>query len=293
MLFSTVLGSKKKNLKLAGYIFGIFYLSLTGGGGCNLFGDFGNNNSDDAIIFHATQQLDASNWSGAISTLGTVSTGGQTQSNYKELLASAYAGRGGLNLISLSQDIQNAPSTLTFFQLLMVSRTGATAANINDLITAEGIMQTIALNGVNRTADENILMLFIEIAKLGSILSNIADTNADGILDPTFDSCLDTSLPNADQIVTAISNIIDSAQSSGSTVGASLINGISADCGKIPGVCNVYQVANVTGPEEILAQTLVGETALGIGLAVPSETGICEIPPNGTNCHLSATGLCP
>jgi hypothetical protein len=292
MSFNTVLDSKKRILKRIGFVFCVSFLTLTGEG-CNLFGDFGSNTSDEAIIFHATQQLDASQWTGAIETLETLSAAGQASTQAIELFASAFAGRGGLNLITLSQDIQNAQSGLTFFQLAMLSFTGATVSQINDLITAEGYIQSISVVAANRSADENILMLFIEIAKLGSILSNNADPLANGVLSPTFDSCLGISLPNADQVVTALSNIIASAQASGSTVAASMLNTIATDCGVLSGLCAVYQTSGVTSLEEQFAQTLVGETALGIGLAVPSETGICEIPPNGNNCHGSGSGLCP
>ena len=60
------------------------------------------------------------------------------------LLATAYAGRGGLNLLSLSQTLQNA-SGLPLFLVLMKAFPGATNANIADEVTSEGIMQGIPL----------------------------------------------------------------------------------------------------------------------------------------------------
>jgi hypothetical protein len=197
----------------------------------------------------------------------------------------------------VAQIFQNIPSGLTFFQFLMQSFTGATNANIDDLATAETVVQNISVTAAGRTVDQNVFMIFLELTKLGSILAADADTDHNKVLDPGFQSCTDVPLPHADQVITSIANLIDSINASGSTVAGNFVSGVSGQCGNLGTICTVYQASSVTALEEAFAQTLVGETALGIGLAVPSETGVCEIPPNGNNCQGQGmgpgTGLCP
>ena len=292
MSFNMVTDFKLRNL---GFWLGVVYLAFTGGGGCNAFTDFPSTNTDQAIIDTATNEIDQSQWTAAIATLQTVSPGALASPTVQVLLATAYAGRGGLNLLSLSNTLQNVPAGTSLFLLLMKAFPGATNANIADEETAEGIMQGISLNAANRTNDQNVFMVFLEMAKLGDILSARADTLNDGVVDPTFDGCLNTSAADVNQVASALGNIIASVQSSGLTVGASLINTLAADCASFGGACAILQASSVVldSPQQIFTQTLIGETALGIGLAAPLDTGICEIPPAGTNCHGSGSGLCP
>jgi hypothetical protein len=282
-------------LRTLGFYLGVTYLALTGGGGCNVFTDFPSTNTDQAIIDTATNEIDQSQWTEAIATLQTVSPATLATPAVQVLLATAYAGRGGLNLLNLSQSLQNAGAGVPFFVVLMQAFPGATNANIADEETAEGIMQGISLVAANRTIDQNVFMVFLEMAKLGDILSARADTLNDGVVDPTFDGCLDTTAADVNQVASALGNIIASVQASGLTVGSSLINTLTADCASFGGACAILQASAVVlgSPQQIFTQTLIGETALGIGLAAPLDTGICEIPPNGTNCHGSGSGLCP
>ncbi len=291
MSFNMVTDFKFRNF---GLYLGVFYLALTGGGGCNLFTDFPSTNTDQAIIDTATNEIDQSQWTAAIATLQTLSPATLATESVQLLLATAYAGRGGLNLLSLSNTIQNTAG-LPFFVVLMKAFPGATNANIADEISAEGIMQGINLNAANRTNDENVFMVFMEMAKLGDILSARADTLNDGVVDPTFDACVDTSIADVNQVAASIGNIIASVQASGLTVGAGLIGTLTAKCAQLGGACAILQASQVLldSAQQILTQTLIGETALGIGLAEPLRTGVCEIPPAGTNCDASGSGACP
>jgi len=291
MSFSMDLGFEMRKL---GFYLGVAYLALTGGGGCNAFTDFPSANTDQAIIDTATNEIDQSQWTAAITTLNTLSPATLASRSVQVLMATAFAGRGGLNLLSLSQTLQNS-SGLPLFLVLMKAFPGATNANIADEETAEGIMQGISLQAVNRTTDENVFMVFLEMAKLGDILSARADTNADGAVDATFDQCLGTSIADVNQVASALGNIIASIQASGLTVGASLTNTLTAQCASFGGACAILQASAVVkdSPQQILTQTLIGESLLGIGLAAPLKAGVCEIPPGGTNCDGSGTGACP
>lgn len=291
MWFNMVSDFKLRNL---GFWLGVTYLAFTGGGGCNAFTDFPSANTDQAIIDTATNEIDQSQWTAAIATLQTLSPGTLASRSVQVLLATAFAGRGGLNLLSLSNTLQNTAG-LPLFVVLMKAFPGATNANIADEITAEGIMQGVGAMAANRTTDENVFMVFMEMAKLGDILSARADTLNDGVVDPAFDACVDTSIADVNQVASALGNIIDSVQASGLTVGAGLIGTLTAQCALLGGACNILQASTVVldSPQQILTQTLIGETKLGIGLAEPLRTGVCEIPPNGTNCDGSGTGLCP
>lgn len=278
------------------FCLGVAYIALTGGGGCNMFTDFTSSNTDQAIIDNAINEIDQQQWTAAINILQTLSPGALASRSVQDLLASAYAGRGGLNLLNLSQVLQNA-SGIPFFVVLMKAFPGATNANIADEVTAEGIMQGISLQAANLTADENVFMVFMEMAKLGDILSARADINADGVVDAAFDGCLNTSAADVNQVASAIGNIIASIQASGLSVGSSMINTLATACASLGGACAITQAASVVlgSPQQILTQTLIGESLLGIGLAAPTDIANgCQIPPGGgPSCDGSGSPVCP
>src|ERR1700683_4908466 len=88
-------------LRKIGFFLGIAYIALTGGGGCNVFSNFPSTNTDQSIIDTATNEIDQSQWTAAIATLQTLSPGTLASESVQVLLATAYAGRGGLNFLAL------------------------------------------------------------------------------------------------------------------------------------------------------------------------------------------------
>jgi hypothetical protein len=284
-------GFKKRLYRNTTFWLGITYLALTGGGGCNILTSVSNQTSDEALINNAENEMNQYQWTAAITTLQSLTPTSLASRPVQNLLASAYAGRGGLDVLSLAQKLQNMGST-SLFTFLMQSFTGSTMANFNDEVTAEGIMQGISVTSVGRTVDENVFMTFLELAKLGTLTAATADTDNDGIVDATFDSC--TLAADGPQFVTGLANFLDSLGGAGLTVGGSSITTIQTDCAMLGTACSDYTVASVSAGDVTLILTLVGETNLGVGLAPPIQTGKCEFQgPYSGNCDGGATHFCP
>jgi hypothetical protein len=271
----------------------ILFVAFSGGGGCNLYSDMSDKSSDQVIADDARNLMDHGLWNDAILKLALLSAAGQQVRSNKVLLATAYAGRGGLNIVTMANNLNGASGNM--FLLLMKAFKGATINSFNDMVTAESKMLAISQPASGRTGDENLFMTFLEFGKLGSLLAAVADTDADGTVDPTFDNCTGLTLLEQSHIVTAVGILVDSLTYVNNSVGQAVTASLSGFCTANPGVCNVTDVSTVTGAEQQAARTLAGESHYQVGLSVTSSVDKCEFSvPNG-NCEGMGAGqvICP
>lgn len=271
----------------------IVFLAVTGGGGCNVFNDISNKNSDAAKIDDVINLIDKGLWNDAVLKLQTLSPSGQAQRSVQVLFATAYAGRGGLDVLNLANSLSSASSSTSIFTTLMKSFKGATIGNFNDQTVAEGYIQGISLNASGRTSDENLLMIFIEFAKLGTLFAARADTNADGVLDATYNSCTAHNAFESAHIVTALGILVDALAETGSAIANQSTSTLTSFCSLYNGACNTLQVGSTTLLQQQTGRTLAGETHLAVGLGVAAQKDICEFTAPQGNCQLSGTPLCP
>jgi hypothetical protein len=227
----------------------IVIVVFVGLGGCtqNAFLESAKKNTDSALLFEARKQMNSSNWADAITLIGEMSVAGRADRGTKAILASAYAGRCGLNLISLADQITNSASQ-NFFAILMSGFRGASVTSVTDCITAETTLRSISDVAANRTADENVMLAFIGFAKIGAILSTYADTNADGTPDPTFDSCNTAMLPDAmlREVGTGVTLAVSSLAASGGSIGSGLSDSVTNACADLAGVDPSFDFCSVT-----------------------------------------------
>ena len=251
---------------------GVSFIALTGGSGCNnLFTDMSNKTSDQAIMDNATNLINAQLYTDAIAELGLMSTAGQASAQGKILFATANAGAGGLNLINLSNTLSGSGNPSTLFLTLLKAFAGNNQNSFNYQIAAEGYIMSIAPAAANRTNDENLFMVFVELAKLGTLMAFTADPLGTGTVDATFTTSCSLTQAEADQVVTALAIIMDSMTALGTNALSSSLPSNFTTCsgplGLLCGLTTVASVAAVPDAEQI-GKTLVGESALGIGLKV-------------------------
>lgn len=217
------------------------------GCGQNAFRESAKRETDEALLFEARKQMNGSNWTQAITLIGQMSSTGQADRGTKAALASAYAGRCGLNLITLADRLANAGST-NIFTIFMTSFTGATASTITDCSQAETTLQSISTTPASRTADENVMLAFIGFSKIGAILSTYADTNHDGTADPGFNSCNVAHLPDAmlREIGTGITLAVAALAQSGGTIGSALGTSVTSACSTLAGINPAYDFCAIT-----------------------------------------------
>ena len=261
----------------------ILSCALVNGGGCNFFTDVSVKNSDDAIIDDINNLVDKRLWYDAAQKLTLISAAGKQRRDVKLLSAGVYAGKGGLDIIALINALNaNASSgTKTLFQELMTAFPGATAINYNDELTAQSYIFSISNNATLRTIDENIFMIFLEFAKLGTMISELADTNHDTILDPAFDNCSHAMVPdaNASEIIVGVAEIVQSLGAAGSSIAGTSLTAVTSVCNDpnvtALGVCNTVDPSTLPAAAQTqayaFARTLLGEIPSGIGLKVPAN----------------------
>ncbi len=280
-------------------------IALTNVGGCNLYSEIAIKNSDAVISIDIQKLVDASLWYDAIQKWQTLSVAGQATRTNIVLLASAYAGRGGLSMLSLAQNLQNlGSSSSSLFSQLLTAFRGSTAANYSDEVTAQNLILSIGASASLRTVDENTFMLFVEIAKLGTMLASTADPLNTGSVTATFNNCTQLSSAQGAEVITAIGNIVDSVTAIGAGVVGQSLTALLAACTQIqvsaPGACSVTTTASVTPTMIRVARTLVGESNLNVGLAAPYNKPYCQITatpvapafcPGGTGLIIDV--LCP
>jgi len=246
----------------------------------NVFDSLADKTTDDAILESARLHLASGDWTNAISDFAKLSSTALADPDVVTDYASAYAGRCGLDFLTLAtviQNYQNAPATQpNFLQLIMRMISASTAAQYNDCISAETKLKTIATAGVVSTQKGRYLMAFSSLAKIGAILNFRADADKDGNVDASWDPCDasngDTYLPQAEvaEIMTGLVLFYQNLKNE--SYASAIVSPIGTICTSINGqpydFCAQTTTAGSTQPRRQLIRGIVRETDLGIGLKI-------------------------
>ena len=173
-------------------IFFIFILSVSFLVGCsaNFLKELASKNSDDAIIYDAQVAVNEQNYDLAINLLTVkLSAVGQAKVEARETLASAYAGKCGLNFIDFVDGLANASSGSAF--ILVSSPFVGKVVQPNYCLQS---LQTLDLIGstATRTTDQNAFASVVGMVLMGSATRLYTDNNptdGDGVQDVADISC--------------------------------------------------------------------------------------------------------
>lgn len=174
--------------------------------GCNgnLYKEMANKNADDALIFDAKTAVNAQDYDNAINILtNQLSANGKIKTEARETLASAYAGKCGLNFVNYVNALAAANSG-SAFQLAAAPFIGL-AVNSNYCLMS---LQTLDLIGTNatRTTDQNAFAAVVGMVLMGTSTRTATDNIpllGDGTQDAPNISCDTVAVTNAqvDQII--------------------------------------------------------------------------------------------
>lgn len=249
----------------------------------NILESFADKNTNNAYIVDAKKLLDERDYDGALAKLALVTGELATDRSVIMLKASAYAGKCGLEFLPFVNTLQNMGST-NLFQVFLSHFKAGVAAQIDHCVTAENLVESIGT--VNqRTSDENMLLVLISFAKIGTILAYYADSDDDGNAEGGYDTCTIGGAraaggaitdEDAGQIGTGITLAIESISAVSSTInlGSAALADVSAACALLDAIppAGTYNFCTVTdplgfSPEQLRAiRGLVSETADGIGI---------------------------
>ncbi len=219
----------------------------------NALTKFSQTETDDALYIDAKKYIDNYQWTEAIDLMnGSLSAGFKTRADVRKTMASAYAGRCGLDFLSLVNNLGSSSSSLVFNFFMMAMR--GRVVSPTDCDTAQSIMETFGATPAERTSEQNLFIVILGIAKSGAYLRDKADQDSagigDGQRDGGFDVCDDTSLPDA--------NVV------GAMVGFGLVmQNISSIAGQLGG----GTAADITGLQDTC------DTAMSVFLGTPT---VCD-----------------
>lgn len=264
----------------------------------NMLEAFGDKETDAARYIQAQQLINAGNYDEAISILQSTSSTFQTQREVRALLASAYAGRGGLEFLNVIEAFENAAS-VNLFPFLMQGFTGGTAARVADLSLAEESLNLISADPAARTEDENVFLALIYLSKIGNILSVYMDDDNDGSLDGSFaNACADADTPGTAidnssvgeiglallsflRIIPYLSDNFTSGVTGGLDDCVADIESIEPSPGVFPlaGVCSIDDPADYTAVHIAGFRSLIKEDSIiGLGVACTGDVTVCNCP---------------
>ncbi|MEM7645627.1 MAG: hypothetical protein AAF203_01845 [Pseudomonadota bacterium] len=253
----------------------------------NIFDEFADKDTDEAVFFQAKQSLNARNYTEAINLLESLDPAFLTDRARVPIYASAYSGRCGLEFLTLLNTMQNTGAA-TVIGTLMGAFPGAQAANIQDCIRSEEIVEALGEVG-DRTNDENLLMAFNALAKIGAILSTFADTDDDAVADAGFDQCDVNDI--SDEMVREIGASIAVTVVSLGAIGTSYIDDSLADVNALCALdaslgrfCSITDPLEFLDPEVQALRYAIGSNDFGIDSCGGNDFTNCPVaqpPPCG------------
>lgn len=255
--------------------------------GCNgnLYNEMSNKDSDDALIFDAKTAVNGQHYDEAINILTQrVSANGQIRTQAREILASAYAGKCGLNFVNYVDALANATSG-SAFQLAAAPFVGISVDASYCLMS----LHTMDLLGTyaTRTVDQNAFSAVVGMVLMGTSTRTSTDnipTLGDGIQDAPNISCTTTDT-QVDQIILGYGYMatnfaaLTTAQI-GSSSGAAFDDSINVCENAIQTVlgpsatCKITDQSQITTALRDTMRDLLNTTQYGVGTADGSNPSL-------------------
>lgn len=250
----------------------------------NVLREFADKDDEESILYQTYRHQAKQEYALALDSFIKLKATTQAKRENQFLLSTIYLGVCGLDFLTLTTDFGDIGSA-NFLQFLMESFRGATATQLTNCKLAEDVIINLDEDAVNRTVDENVLMVYLSFSKIGSLLSLYADTDDDNAVDGTFAACTVGSLTNleAGHVATGLRNFIDSMNQVASTigVGSGSLTSLNAVCTALPAsanFCTVTDPSALTADQQRGVRTIIRES---------SAIGIAECAGDVTAC------LCP
>ncbi|MGE0528830.1 MAG: hypothetical protein AB7P49_17330, partial [Bdellovibrionales bacterium] len=154
----------------------------------NILESLADKTTNQALFNEAKDQINNGNYTGALTTLDSITGAFATNRAVVALKAEAHAGLCGLRFLPFVAALEGLATTRLFPLLMSHFRAGTTTATIDSCIQAEDLVESIGSVSA-RTTDENLLLVLISFAKIGNVLSYYADTDQDGMVTAGYDVC--------------------------------------------------------------------------------------------------------
>lgn len=251
-------------------LFEIVFVFLTATG-CsnNLFKGASTGDHDENLLVDAKAAINSFNYQSAIDIVTLqMSANGRAQTNAKEVLASAYAGKCGLNFVSFLEKLSTANSGTGLG--LMVAPYVGVAVDPDSCLLALNTLETIGASA-SRTANENAFAAVVGMSLLGGQVRaavDLAPVNGDGTVDSAICSMTNAQLDNAilgmGHLIINFSFLSVQQIGAGSQTAINDLINVCASMG-LPS-CTVTDPTQITQPLRDTMKDLINTDDYGIGL---------------------------
>lgn len=237
----------------------------------NLFDEASNKTTDEYYFEEAERANNQTAYDTAIEYIQKMSASYQARSQTKELLASAYAGKCGLNFLNYAESLKTTTGT-SAFSIMMAPMIGI-ASDPSFCLLALQTMDSIGTKA-QRTTSQNTFTAVVGAVMIGSALRNEVDaspaaTYGNGINEKT--SCFgDASVSSINNTIVGFGYLaenIDALPSSLIGGSASTLNDMVTKCVALVGAagCSVKTTAAVTKSTRNFYRDVLNTSEYGVG----------------------------
>lgn len=225
----------------------------------NVFEETADRKDPRALIFDARRALNKRDYTQALEVLESLPADQLLLRDVNFLRASAYAGRCGLEILTVAFELQDLAGG-QLLKLLMQIFPGSTPARAQDCVSAQDLLVQIG-GASHRNFDENLLLSFISLTKLGAITSAFADQDGDGEPDPGWDHCQEGDFPEeaVRQVGSGLALFLESFSAAGAEIAGSTLEDLEEACAQYP---ILEEVCSKTDPSSYSPQEIDALRAL-------------------------------
>lgn len=264
-----------------------FIFSMTG---CsNIIESLSNKNSDDALYEAGVMAMNRSDWDTAITKFTSLQSTYFSSEEKKLMIASAYAGKCGLNFMSYAVNLGSISLTgTTLFKYFMNQWTGITVYT-SYCATAEQWINAIGTSA-QRSNVANFNMMILGMVKVGVFLRDNADIDGvgglgDGTADGGYSSCTNavagTGITDAkvDEVVSGFANFLVNASANLSSLSSDVqtaVTALTTFCSTLTvNPCGMTDSSTVTSGARDAMRDLLKTLAVGIESCVNGDPNTC------------------
>jgi len=278
-LWGVMYTSSKNSLLLAPLI---LLLSSCG----NVLEDFPSKTSDSYLLDQSKKYIDENDYDSAIASIEPVLLHQPDNPEVVYVASVAYAGRGGLRILDLFENLVDGVATKGVLQIFAENFVDSTASEIADIERSMSVLESYGALAAGRTDNMNFFALFLFYSRIGVVLNTYAYDPVTDQKRSNFDAChtlvtydaVKTGIANSeiDKIYTTIPRIVDTithvaASGSGFDEIRAATSLMPAGLGMNPLPCS--DTPNDANCRAVRTLINVGKSANGIGLE--SGVGVC------------------
>lgn len=240
---------------------------------CNTFSGAADKTSGEALMYTARQYIDAGDYDNALTTIALLTATVRGSHDGRVLEATAYAGKCGLNLVSLAKALADDLDTRKLMQILLTQMKTGTQTIYGHCTSATTLVQGISASDM--TSDDYIFQAFIQFARIGSVLASLpgVDADDDGGADAGANAVICTAGfdVDTDNVGVALNIAMSSITSSGITVDASLQTAYTNACtAGFP--CAITTVGGFNALQRLAIRTFIRAEEIGLNTCNGAST---------------------